>query len=174
MSRRRRRAWAEGLSPDQLTEVVKERLYATITGLAILLAIRGHGEIHEPLSVLGTLVIGVLAITLAGFVADVVSHLSVHRTFPDRHELGHLVLIGRHAIGVVVVPAVLLLISTAGGMRPEAAVTASVWTLVITLIVVGYLAVRRAQVIWWQKLVAVAMLGGLGVLVVFLQVLAHG
>lgn len=154
--------------------MVRERLYATITGLAILLAVRGHGETHEPLSVLGTLVVGVLAITLAGFIADLVSHLTVHHVFPDRHQLGHLILIGRHAFGVVVVPAILLLISAGGRFPPEAAVNASVWTLVITLVVVGYLAVRRAKVTWWQKLVAMAMLGGLGVLVVFLQVLAHG
>ncbi|MGY4857376.1 hypothetical protein [Cryobacterium sp. AP23] len=87
---------------DVRTRALKERIYATFTGLAILAAITatGHSTAWEAFVAVA---VGILGISAAGFLAEVVSHQVNHQQSPDRSETGVMARIalgpwGRHPL----------------------------------------------------------------------------
>ncbi|HEU0181184.1 MAG TPA: hypothetical protein VFR16_03255, partial [Agromyces mariniharenae] len=73
-----------GLPPDhpdrpteERAEALKERVYATVTGLAIVLVQINNVEHITATRATLTLLVGIVAISAAGFVAEVISHLAV-------------------------------------------------------------------------------------------------
>jgi len=71
--RGRRRGWLADRSTGVVAQALKERVYATFTGLALVLVLRGHET--TPRDATFSLAIGVLGITVAGFAAEVIAHL---------------------------------------------------------------------------------------------------
>ena len=161
-------------SPEQLAAGLKERVYATFTGLAILLAVRAHGDHFDPTEANISLIIGVAGITLAGFVSDILSHLTVHRTFPDRAQVGHLLWVAFGALGSLVVPGITLALASFGIIDPDAAARVAIGALVVTLAVIVLLAVRRTGLSFLKQVLAIVMLTALGGAVIVLELLAHG
>lgn len=154
-------------------DYLKERVYATFTGLAIVLVLASDVEHHDARGSLFTLVIGVLGITVAGYVSDIIAHLAVHRELPHRAEHTLMLRVAGGAISTVVVPAVIIALAWAGVFQLAGALRASTIVYLATLGAIGYLAVRRARLRWWQQLGALLALVLLGALVVLLQTLAH-
>lgn len=74
------REWRAHQTPAVLAQALKERVYATFTGLAIVLVLRAHDP--TPQDATYSLVIGVLGITVAGFAAEVIAHLAAHASLP--------------------------------------------------------------------------------------------
>jgi len=162
-------------SPEQLAAGLKERVYATFTGLAILLAVQAHGAGHfNPTEANISLIIGVAGITLAGFVSDILSHLTVHRAFPNRREVAHLLWVAFGALGSLVVPGVTLALASFGVIDAEVSARIAISALIVTLAVIVLLAVRRTGLTLVKKLLAIVMLTALGVAVIGLELLAHG
>lgn len=169
--RERRRGWLAGQSTDVVAQALKERVYATFTGLAIVLVLRAHEP--TPQAATFSLVIGVLGITVAGFVADVIAHLAAHASFPDREQLGRMFRVASGAFASVGVPVVLLLLSWAGWISVTVALQAATWVYLATLALIGWAAVRRTDLSWWKQLLALGALVLLGGIVIVLQLLAH-
>lgn len=113
------REWRAHQTPAVLAQALKERVYATFTGLAIVLVLRAHEP--TPQDATFSLVIGVLGITVAGFAAEVIAHLAAHASFPDRDELGRMLRIASGAFASVGVPVLLLLCSWLHSISVEAA-----------------------------------------------------
>ncbi|WP_375386455.1 hypothetical protein [uncultured Microbacterium sp.] len=157
---------------DAFVMYFKERVYATFTGLAIVLVVwaSGHAEADHAFF---ALVLGVLGITAAGFVSDVISHLAVHQEFPSRNELGLLFQVAGGALGTVLIPGILLVLAWVGVLPLETALIAAIGVYVVTLAVVGWFAVRRSKLTWWKQLLVLLALVVLALIVVFLQVLGH-
>jgi len=166
-----RRAWQSRQSVDVLAQALKERVYATFTGLAIVLVLRGHEP--SPQDATFSLVIGVLGITVAGFVAEIIAHLAAHGAFPSRAELGRMFRIASGAFGSASVPIVLLLLTWPGWIELETALRVSTIVYLATLGLIGFAAVRRTSLSWWAQLLALLALVLLGAIVVGLQLLAH-
>lgn len=165
------REWRARQPPAILAQILKERVYATFTGLAIVLVLRAHEP--TPQNATFSLIIGVLGITVAGFAAEVIAHVAAHAAFPDGEELGRMARIASGAFASVGVPVVLLLCSWAGWISLDAALAAATWVYLGTLALIGWAAVRRTRLEWWQQLIALAALVVLGGIVVVLQLLAH-
>lgn len=159
---------------DERVDALKERVYATFTGLAIVLVQHANVEHVEATRAVVTLLVGIVAITTAGFVADVISHLAVHAAFPDRAEVGRMLRIAGSAIASAGVPLLLLGLAAFGVMQLEPALRAASIVYVATLGVIGFVAVRRTRIHWWKQVVALGALVALGLGVVVLQQLAHG
>ncbi|WP_203581423.1 hypothetical protein [Microbacterium hibisci] len=177
MSRRTDRARehlerAEGGGERAVVAYFKERVYATFTGLAIVLVV-ASSEHAEADHAFWALILGVVGITAAGFVSDVVSHLAVHRTFPGRADLIISTRIAGGALGTLLTPGVLLLLALLDVLPLDAALRASSIVYIATLAVIGWFAVRRSDLAWWKQVIALAILVALGLLVVGLQTLAH-
>ncbi|MFE5670169.1 hypothetical protein ACFQ58_01040 [Agromyces sp. NPDC056523] len=178
---RARRADVPGAPPgqrerpvDELAAALKERVYATFTGLAIVLVQHANVEHVSATRATLTLLVGIVAITAAGFVADVVAHLAVHAAFPDRDELGRMLRISGSAIASAGVPLILLALAAFGVFELEGALRAASIVYLVTLGLIGYVAVRRTHAPWWKQLLGLGALVALGLAVVVLQQLAHG
>jgi hypothetical protein len=159
---------------DERAEALKERIYATFTGLAIVLVQQANVEHVSANRAALTLLVGIVAITAAGFVADVIAHLAVHAAFPDRTELGRMLRVSGTAIASAGVPLILLALAAFGVLELDGALRAASVVYLVTLGLIGFVAVRRTQVAWWKQLVALGALVALGLAVVLLQQLAHG
>jgi hypothetical protein len=159
---------------DERAEALKERVYATFTGLAIVLVQQTNVEHITAARATLTLLVGIVALSAAGFVADVIAHLAVHAAFPDRAELGRMLRIAGSAVGSASVPRLVLALAALGVFELEGALRAASIVYLVTLGLLGYVAVRRTRVAWWKQLLALGALVALGLAVVGLQQLAHG
>lgn len=157
---------------DAFVRYFKERVYATFTGLAIVLVVSAsdHPEADHAFF---ALVLGVVGITAAGFVSDIVSYLAVHQEFPGGGEFAVLGRIAGGALSTVLVPAILLVLAWTGVMHLDTALQIASIVYIATLGVIGWMAVGRARLSWLQKLLALTILVALGLLVIALQTLAH-
>lgn len=154
-----------------VAQLLKERVYATFTGLAIVLVLQGHEP--TPHEATFSLVIGVLGITVAGFTAEVIAHLAVHASLPDGEELARMFRTAGGAFASVGVPVVLLLLAWPEWLDLGVALQAATWVYLGTLALIGWVAVRRTKLRWWEQLLALGALVLLGVVVIVLQLLAH-
>ena len=151
---------------------LKERIYLSFAALAVLLAIKSHGD-PLPLEAFLTLLVTVLGTLLAVFVADIISFTVVHERAMRRTERQHAVFASFGALGAVSLPFVFLLLAVVGVMQIETALNASIIALVVTLVLIGWAAVRKIPLKWWQRLIALAAEAALALGVVGLQLLAH-
>lgn len=159
------------LPAGQRADILKERIYITFTALAVVLALRAHAvSAREAALSVAVVVLGTL---LAVFVADVISHIAVHEALPVRDELRHMTRVSVGALGALVLPAVFIGLAVADVWEIERALRASSIALVAALAAIGYLAVRRARLPTWQRIVVLFAEVVLGLVVVGLELLAH-
>jgi hypothetical protein len=161
-------------SPAQLVPYLKERVYVTFIGLAVLLALNTHAADVDPLTAVGSLLVAAVGAGLAGLVSEVIAHLAVHTHLPDAAELRYLVRVSAGALATVALPVVVLLLAVAGLVPIEVALGIAIWIMALTLGAVGYIAVFRSRLTWWTKLAVFAALLLLGLIVIGVQLLAHG
>jgi hypothetical protein len=152
---------------------LKERIYVTFTALAVVIAIASHGEASSG-EALTTMLITVVGTLLAVFVADVLSGMIVHERLLTRAEFRRVLGVTVGSIGAVFVPVVFLVVGVVGLWSDEGAIRAALVALVVGLVVSALLAVRKANLRWWQRLVALVGLGAVGLLVLLLETFAHG
>lgn len=155
-------------------ESLKERVYATFTGLAIVLVQLTNVEHLTTPRVASELAVGILAITAAGLAADVISFLSVHARFPDGHEVRVMLRIAASALASAGIPVAVLALSALAILQLDTALRIVSIVYVVTLGLIAYLGVRRTRAAWWKQLIALASLMAVGLSVIFIQAAAHG
>ncbi len=161
-----------GDDAPEFVEYFKERVYATFTGLAIVLVVTAN-DAHDAGHAALALLLGVVGITAAGFVSAVISHLAVHRDFPGHADLAVQWRIAGGALGTLVTPMFLLALAWLGVLSLPVALRAALVVYIVTLAVIGWFAVRRSRLDLWKQLLALTILVTLGLVVVLLQTLAH-
>ena len=166
-------AQPDAIPRQERADRLKERIYLTFAALAVVLALNAHGAIDAGVAI-RTLLVTVLGTLLAVFVADVVSHMVVHERGTTPAELRHAIGSSFGALSAVGLPFVFLLLALFGLWSTATALTASSIALIAALVVIGYAAVRRIPMPWWQRLIALGAEAALGLAVVGLQLLAHG
>ncbi|NEN05726.1 hypothetical protein G3T36_07555 [Diaminobutyricibacter tongyongensis] len=152
---------------------LKERVYATFTGLAIVLVLLNDTGNRDALHSLYALVIGVLGITTAGYLSDIIAHLAVHRAYPNGREHRQMLRVAGGALSTVVVPGALVGLAALGVFTLEAALRTASIVYLATLVVIAYLAVHRAGLRPLQRVLALGSLVALGAVVIGLQTIAH-
>ena len=152
---------------------LKERIYVTFTALAVVLAISSHGDVTA-WQALVTLMIAVIGTLLAVLIADVLARMTVHERLLTRPELRDALAVVLGSLGAIALPVIFIVLSGLGVFSTDAALRASAIALVLALGVAGYLAVRPAQLPWWQRALALAAEAGLGLVVIGLELLLHG
>lgn len=157
---------------EQRAAHLKERIYVTFAALAVVLGLLSHHVgIGEAAATLGVTILGLL---LAVFTADIAAHLVVHARWMTQPELRHAVRTSFGAMGSLIAPFAFLGIAALGVWDAHTALLASAIALIGALVVIGWVAVRRLELRWWQRLLALGAEAVLGLAVVGLQVLAHG
>ncbi len=156
-------------------QALKERVYVTFSALAVVVALQSHGGQHVTAAEAArTLSITVAGTLLAVFVADLVSHLAVHATTPNRSELTTMARVTFGAAGAIILPLAFIGLAGLEAWDVGTALRAAAAALVATLVLVGYLAVRRLRLPWWQRLIALGAEAALGVTVIGMELMAHG
>ncbi len=105
--------------------------------------------------------------------ADWVAHLGVHRSVPRGRGALRMLQSSGQIVAAAVLPLLTLVAAGAGVLSTYTAMWAAMWILVVELGVIALLAVRRAHLRLWQKLLTIAALAGVGVLVVGVKILTH-
>ena len=157
----------------QRAESLKERVYITFTSLAVVLALQSHADETTPAAAAATLSIVVIGSLLGIFVADLLSHLTVHAKPPTREELRHMITVSTEALGVLVTPLLLLTAAGLGLWTTAVALRWAITVLVVTLLIIGYLAIRRLNLPFRHKAVIVLAEVVLSLVVIGLELLAH-
>ena len=152
---------------------LKERVYIIFTTLAVVLALRSHADETTPAAAAGTLSVVVIGSLLGILVADFLSHLAVHSSLPTHEELRHMVAASAGALSVLVTPLLLLLAAALGLWSTAVALGWAVVVLVVTLMVVGYLAIRRLEIPIHHKAAIMLAEVVLSLLVIGLELAAH-
>lgn len=168
------RAARQRPTPEQLVPYLKERVYVSFIGLAVLLGLGVHTSDTEPLTAVTSLLIAAIGAGSAGLVSEVIAHLGVHGHLPKASEFGQLVRVSSGALATVVLPVLVLLLAVAGWIPVETALTVAIAIMALTLGAVGYLAVFRSSLRWWTKLAVFVALVVFGLVVILVQLLAHG
>jgi len=155
-----------------MARALKERIYASFTGLSILAALTAAGH-ATAISALVSVAVGIVGISAAGFLAEVVAHQVAHKAFPDRGELHTMALIALGALGSASAPLILLAFATFGVIETDLALNIAMGLYAATLVVIILLAAARSGLRSMQQLISAAMLVGLAIVVVGVLLLAH-
>jgi uncharacterized membrane protein len=159
---------------EERARAVKERVYASFTGLAIVTVLALDAAHASAVDSFLTLLAGIVGISIAGFVAEVIGYQIGHGMLPDRTELLTMVRIAAGAFGSASVALIALFAAWTGWLSIDVALQISVGIYFITLAVVALVAAHRTRLPWRQQLVALIALIGLGATVVLVLALAHG
>lgn len=157
---------------DFRSRALKERIYATFTGLAILAAVAATGH-TTAWDAAFTVLVGVFGISLAGFVAEVVAHQVSHKRMPVAGEVGGMARIALGALGSASAPLIILVASGFGLLDVALALRLGMALYGVVLVAIFLIASRRSGLRPLQKLVSSAMFVGVALLVVAVLSMAH-
>lgn len=151
---------------------VRERIYVSFATLAVALTLSSHAEDLAAGTAAASLAISAIGTVAAAYVADLFSHIAVHGTIPDKAEGRSMRSASLGAASVIVAPLLALGLSALGLWSVTTALTIGIVILVATLVLVGWLGVRRTMLPRPQKLLLLAVLFALAIAVVALKLLA--
>jgi hypothetical protein len=157
---------------DIRARALKERIYATFTGLAVLAAIfaTGHGDAWEAFR---TVAVSIVGISAAGFLAEFVSYQVVHQRFPDRSEIALMVRIALSALGTASIPLLLLAAAGFGLVGFSLALTLGMVIYALTLVPIFLIASRHSGLHPLQRIISSALFVTLALVVIGVLLLAH-
>lgn len=167
----RRRALLAARPASERASALKERIYATFTGLAIVAVITSDLVDTEPLQAFLTLAIGIVGIAAAGFVAEVIAHQVTHGAAPRGVDLRTAARISGGALASASIPLLALGAACFGWLSLETATLVATVIYVATLALVAVLAVARTPMTAAQRLGALlVMLAFIALVVIVLFV----
>lgn len=162
-------------APDEhVFAVLRERLYGAISCLATL-AVLARYTTADTSAWFRVLDVAVATggLWLASLFADVVAHLGVYGTRPNRHEIGKMLQASGQILQAAVIPAGILAAAGFGLLATYTAMWVAMWSIVAELAIIAALAVRKSVLPWWQRVLAVLILAALGTVVLVIKMLAH-
>ncbi|WP_188587238.1 hypothetical protein [Gordonia jinhuaensis] len=152
---------------------LKERIYVTFTGLAIVLALSVPGQSDDPAEAFAVLAVGILAVTAASLAADIIAHLVVHQRFPGGHELLHQVRTALGALPTSAIPLFMIGLAWCEVISLHSALQAAGWFYIAGLAAIVFLAIHRTDVGLLRKLMALLIVVIIALVVLLIQTLAH-
>jgi hypothetical protein len=126
-----------GTEAGVLADRLKERIYATITMIAVAVGL-SFGEVGS-LGAVATVVTTAVGLWLAAFVADQQAHRTVHRRLATGHELRRMLYVSSPLLSCAVGPAVLIAAAGLDILSLHAALLAAAGVGVVSLFLWGCL-----------------------------------
>jgi len=159
---------------EHVVSLLRERLYGAISCLATLAVLaRYTTEDTSAWARMLDVAVATGGLWAASLLADWVAHLGVYRTSPRGQDLRRMLQSSGQILEAAFLPLVVLAVAGLGGLNTYTATWIASWVLVAELGVIALLAVRRTRLPWWQQALAVALLVGVGVLVLGIKIIAH-
>lgn len=159
-------------SLDEVARALKERVYATFTGLAVVM-IYAVGDDPDAAHALRSLVVAIVGISAAGFVADVIAHQVAHAAAPSGAEARTMLRIALGAVASASLPVLALGAAAIGWLDAQTALWISVGVYGVTLVGVALIAVVRSRLGLRQSVLSLLIIVGLGAAVVGVLALSH-
>ncbi|WP_269305861.1 hypothetical protein [Aeromicrobium sp. HA] len=164
---------SEAATRARQAAALKERIYVVFTVLAVVIALRAHGQHPTAGVAIGTLALAVMATICAVYVADLLSHMVIHAHLPSASEHRHM-LVGTLGAGAVAIPSLVCLALAGVGLYDIATgLLAAMLVTMATLVAVGLLAVRRLSMSRAQRIVILFAESALVLVVIALELLSH-
>ena len=163
----------EGVPLQIAAQALRERIYRSITCLSTLLLITGYQPPKSAWEECFDVLIATGGLWTASVLAEYVSHLGAHQKPPDLKEIRHMLWVSGQIMAASAIPLALLLVAGLDLIPLHTAVWAGVWVLVVEMGTFALLAARRTALNWWSRTMLIAALVVLGLLVVFLKMLAY-
>ncbi|MGZ8809484.1 MAG: hypothetical protein ACXWZ0_21410 [Mycobacterium sp.] len=159
---------------EYVVTLLRERVYGAMACLATLAVLARY---TAPETSAWARVLDVAVATgglwAASLLADWVAHLGVHRGAPRGRAALRMLQASGQIVAAAVLPLLVLVAAGIGLLSTSTAMWIAMWVLVGELGIIALLAVRRAQLRWWQQLFTIAVLVGVGVLVVGIKIVGH-
>lgn len=156
-------------SREAIAENMKERVYSTITLLAVLVEM-WRGENHSILGAIGSIVGAVVAIWLATLIANRLSYRAVHGKPISRREYVRTFYTASGLLAPAIVPIILISISGVTKLYTlESALVASIIVSLLSLFAFSFVAGRRIYDNIWRLLVVSALEMSVGFVVILLK-----
>lgn len=158
---------------QQRAAALKERVYLAFTALAVILALRAHGDSITTSRALLTLTVAITGTALAVWLADLLSHITIHTALPDRFELRSMTATAFGALNVTALPIAPLLLAATGLWATTTALLVATLALVTTLTAIGYLAIRALPLAGSRRFFLLLAEVAAALVVIALELLAH-
>jgi hypothetical protein len=168
------RAAAADEPVEHVVALLRERLYGAISCLATLAVLaRYTTEDTSAWARILDVAVATGGLWAASLLADWVAHLGVYSAAPRGRVALRMVQSSGQILEAALLPIVIVAVAGFGVLSTYTATWIAMWVLVAELGVIAFLAVRRTQLPWWQQLLAVSGLVGVGFLVLGVKILAH-
>jgi hypothetical protein len=159
---------------DHVVSLLRERLYGAISCLATLaVLVRYTAEGTSAWARILDVAVATGGLWAASLLADWVAHLGVYGRAPRRRAAGRMLQSSAQILQAAFLPLVVLAAAGVGLLSTYTAMWIAMWIVVGELGIIALLAVRRTQLAWWQQVITVAGLVGVGVVVVGVKIIAH-
>jgi hypothetical protein len=163
-----------GVPTEHVVAMLRERLYGAISCLATLAVLtRYTGEDTSAWARMLDIATTMGGLWAASLLADWVAHLSVHGRAPRGPEWWRMLQASGQILQACLLPLLALAAAGIGLLETDTAMWIAKWVLVGELGLIALAAVRRTRLPWWQQIVTVVLLAGVGLLVIGIKVLAH-
>lgn len=126
-----------GTDAGVLVDRLKERIYATITMIAVVVGL-SFGDVSS-LGAVATVLTTALGLWLAAFVADQQAHRTVHGHLATGHELRRMLYVSSPLLSCAAGPAVLIALAALDVLSLDAALTVAAGVSVVSLFLWGCL-----------------------------------
>lgn len=155
---------------EHVAENMKERVYATITLLAVLAVHWQHADSYSIKAVEFTIIGTVIALWLATLVSVRMAYRAVHGQSIKLREYRHLIFTSSGLFTPAIIPIILVLISGTGLYNMKTALVASMIVLLLELFVLSFIAGRKIYDSTGRLIVVSALEMSVGIGVILLKV----
>ena len=128
---------------EYVAENMKERIYATITLLAVIVALWQSAEEHSVGGSVATFLGTVTALWLATLISSRISHRAVHGKSLTSRDMAKVSFTSSGLFVPAILPVFLVLLSGAGVMKLKVAFMAGIVALLLSLFLLSFMAGRR-------------------------------
>jgi hypothetical protein len=128
---------------EYVAENMKERIYATITLLALIVALWKTAGDHTVGGSVASIIGTVTALWLATLISSRISHRAVHGKSMARRDLGRLAFTSSGLFVPAIVPTLLIIVSLTKFISLKTAFMASIVALLLSLFLLSFTAGRR-------------------------------
>lgn len=152
----------------QFAETLRERIYATISLLAVIVVLWQHPETHSAWGVVWVIIGTVAALWLATIIAARMSYQIVHHDAADRH-FGESKDAASGLLTPAAAPVFFILISMTGVIELKTALLFGIISLLLSLFFFSLMSGRKLKSTAWGLIGYSLLQMGLGVMVVLIK-----
>ncbi len=165
-----------GRDPDSVATALRERIYATLTGVATLTLLLVYAGEESVWSAVVSVVLAMGTLWLASLVSEVIAHGLVrqHPDYTHEPDTGRRIWeTAGQSLLTLISPVIVILLSLTGIWSLRTSLIIAMIVLMSTLAIAALLAVRGSTFGFWTRVLIVAVELALGGVVILGKVLAH-